>query len=94
MKLCRVPTGHCIFKTSFLIFQYWGRKLKNLNCYIAHWARMKKNWTKPLAASPVPIFKFLVSKMGFSGPRNSMEYFLTVCVHCKTSLRALSYQLL
>ena len=32
--------------------------------------RMKKNWTKPPAASYGRIFKFLVSRMGFLGSRN------------------------
>ena len=32
--------------------------------------RMKKNWTKPPAASYGLIFKFLVSRMGFLGSRN------------------------
>jgi hypothetical protein len=31
---------------------------------------MKKNWTKPPAASYGRIFKFLVSRMGFLGSRN------------------------
>ena len=31
---------------------------------------MKKNWTKPPAASYGRIFKFLVSRIGFLGSRN------------------------
>ena len=40
---------------------------------VATRARMKKNWTKPPAATYGRIFKFLVSKIGFLGSRNRFQ---------------------
>ena len=42
---------------------------------------MKKNWTKPLAASYGRIFKFLVSKIGFLGSGNRFPGSKTIFEH-------------
>ena len=48
---------------------------------------LEKIGQNSISASRGPIFMFLVSTMGFLGLRNSIEYFLGVCAHCKTSLQ-------